>query len=79
MPLPEAAERLRSEVSGTLTATAIAPPAVLGQVVWLATTGGWLALRPADVRDGVRQVSLTPVTAEDLGAAVAPFIAAGVR
>ena len=75
--LPDAPE-LAGIVVGTLRATVVAPPYVIGQVLWLATDAGWLALEPAEVRRGARWATVRPVGPRDLGAAVAPFLAAAL-
>jgi hypothetical protein len=85
LPLPALSEgapepavaALRETVSGSLRATAVAQ-VVLGQVVWLATQQGWVAVEPAHTRAGVRWATLRPVTPEDLGSALAPLLAAGL-
>ena len=69
---------LRDLVVGTLRATVVAPPRVVGQVTWLATAEGWLSLEPAEVRDGARWAVVRPVAPVDLGAAVAPLVAAAL-
>jgi hypothetical protein len=56
----------------------VAPPHVVGLVVWLATAGGWLALEPAEVRDGLRWATVRPVQPDELAAAVAPLLAAAL-
>jgi hypothetical protein len=80
LPLPQVAERpdLRAAIIGRLRATVVAPPSVVGQVIWLATRTGWLSLEPAAVRDGVRWAVVRPVAPADLGAAVAPLVASAV-
>lgn len=79
-PLHEIADHpaLRAAVRGVLRATVVAPPSVLGVVVWLATDGGWLALEPAGVVAGVRWATVRPVEPHALGLAVAPFVALGL-
>lgn len=79
-PLHEIAElpSLRAAVRGALRVTVIAPPTVLGVLVWLATDAGWLALEPAEVRAGVRWATVCPVEPADLGPAVTPFVAMGM-
>jgi hypothetical protein len=69
---------LRASVVGALRATVVAPPHVIGQVVWLATRSGWLAVEPAATRAGVRWATLRPVEPADLGAALAPLVAAAL-
>jgi hypothetical protein len=59
---------------GTLQATVVRPPQVLGRVTWLATAQGWFSLEAAGVRDGVRWVVVEPVEPADLGPALAPAI-----
>jgi hypothetical protein len=78
LPLSAIAEHpeLRETVIGTLRATVVAPPAVVGHVTWLAAAAGWLALAPAGVHDGVRWATVRPAVPDDLGAAVAPLVAA---
>jgi hypothetical protein len=80
LPLTELGARadLHEAVVGTLLATVVAPPAVVGQVRWWATLAGWLALEPGEARDGVRWATVRPVDPHDLGAAVAPLAAAAV-
>jgi hypothetical protein len=80
LPLAEIPARadLQQAVIGMLRATVIAPPAVIGQVVWLATFAGWLWLEPAEARDGVRWAAVRPVKPPDLGAAVAPLVAVAI-
>jgi hypothetical protein len=73
-----ACPELAGAVVGTLRATVVAPPQLVGLVVWLATDAGWLALEPAEVRAGVRWATLRPVQPEDIGAAVAPLVASGL-
>lgn len=75
--IPESGE-LRAAVVGTLRTTVVSPPDIVGQLIWLATTAGWLALEPAEVHDGVRWATVRPVEPADLGAAVAPFVAAAL-
>jgi hypothetical protein len=77
LPAAEIADRpeLRADVKGTLRATVVAPPHVVGQVVWLATAAGWLSLAPAEVRAGVRWATVRPVDPEDIGSAVAALVA----
>ena len=79
-PLTEVTDcaELRTAVRGTLRASVVAPPHVVGQVVWLATAEGWLSLEPAEVRRGVRWAFVRPVTPSELGAAVAPFVASAL-
>jgi hypothetical protein len=76
LPLADLPQRteLRDTV-GVLRATVVAPPAVVGVVSWLATTTGWLALEPAEWRDGVRWAHVRPVQRDEIGAAVAPLVA----
>jgi hypothetical protein len=66
---------LLPEVVGALQATVVVPPLVVGVVVWLATATGWLSIEPAGSEDGVRRAAVRPVQPDDLGAAVAPFVA----
>jgi hypothetical protein len=79
-PLTELAAdaELQALVMSTLRATVVAPPHVLGQVIWLDTRAGWLALEPSEVRNGVRWATTRPVGPADLGACVAPFAAAAL-
>ena len=70
-----AAPELRDGVLGVLRATVVAPPYVVGLVTWLATDAGWLALEPAEVRDGVLWARVRPVHPGDIAAAVAPLVA----
>ena len=53
----------------------VAPPAVVGQVVWLATRTGWLAVEPLESRAGVRWADVRPAQPDEIGAAVAPLVA----
>ncbi|MCU1590294.1 MAG: hypothetical protein JWP11_1550 [Frankiales bacterium] len=80
LPLADVARSpgLVDAVLGTLRATVVAPPHVMGHVVWLATASGWLSLEPAEVRDGVRWAVVRPVAPADLGACVAPFVGAAL-
>lgn len=79
LPLAElTAETLREPVVGRLQATVVAPPHIVGVVIWLATTSGWLSLEPAEVIDGRRWARLRPVQPQDLAAAVAPFVASAL-
>lgn len=80
LPLADVTERpeVRDVVIGRLRATVAAPPRVLGLVLWLATAEGWLAVEPAQVRDGVRWATVRPADPVDLGAALAPLVAAGL-
>jgi hypothetical protein len=80
LPLAEISEHadLRAAVIGILRVNVVAPPDVIGPVVWLATAAGWLALEPADVHRGVRWATVRPVGPDDLGAAVAPLVAAAL-
>lgn len=66
---------LRAAVRGILRTTVVAPPEILGVVVWLATDAGWLALEPAGMRGRDRWATVHPVESADLGAAVAPYVA----
>jgi hypothetical protein len=68
-----AVEELRAAVVGSLRATVVTD-AVLGQVVWLATAGGWLAMEPAPTRCARRWATIRPVQPEDLGPALAPYL-----
>jgi hypothetical protein len=80
VPLDELASvpGLDDIVIGTLHATVVAPPAVLGVVVWLATTAGWLTLDPAEAMAGRRWADVRPVQPDELGGALAPFLAAAL-
>jgi hypothetical protein len=80
LPVSEIAAHpvLRATVAGVLRATVVAPGGVVGQVTWLATASGWLALEPAEARSGVRWAQVRPVEPADLGAAVAPLVAAAL-
>jgi hypothetical protein len=69
---------LRAEVVGALHATVVAPPHVVGRVTWLATPTGWLCLEPAEVHDGVRWAVVRPVRSDEIGAALAPLVAAAL-
>jgi hypothetical protein len=60
-------------VTGTLQATVVAA-GVLGQVRWLATEQGWLAVE-AEQRASGRWASVRPVDADDLGSVLAPSLA----
>jgi hypothetical protein len=64
---------LRAALVGSLRATVVTDR-VVGQVVWLATTDGWLAMEPAQSRGGERWATLRPVQPHDLGAALAPAL-----
>jgi hypothetical protein len=75
LPLDEVPDVLRPLTVGFLRATVVAPPHVLGVVVWVATSHGWVWLQPAQVRRGVRWVDVRPVEPADLAGAVAPDIA----
>lgn len=66
------------DIVGTLRATVVAPPAVLGVVVWLAAADGWLALEPAEVVAGRRWADVRPVQPDELGRALAPYLAAAL-
>ncbi|MDX6198845.1 MAG: hypothetical protein QOJ79_1996 [Actinomycetota bacterium] len=66
---------LRAGVIGSLHATVVAPPSVVGQVVWLATRTGWLAVEPLETRAGVRWADVRPAQPDEIGAALAPLIA----
>ncbi|MEE6258080.1 hypothetical protein [Plantactinospora sonchi] len=48
----------------------------VGQVVWLATDDGWLGIRPAPDGSGRRLVELGPVHRAEIGAWLAPYLAA---
>jgi hypothetical protein len=48
----------------------------VGQVSWLATDAGWIGLRPRADGSAERRVDLVPVRPADLGAEMAPTIAA---
>jgi hypothetical protein len=61
-------------VTGTLQATVVAD-GVLGQVRWLATEQGWLAVEPAEQGAGSRWASVRPVGVHDLGSLLAPALA----
>jgi hypothetical protein len=79
LPLAELAagpvvDGLRTSLVGSLRATVVTD-AVVGQVVWLATADGWLAMEPAQSRGGERWVTLRPVQPHDLGPALAPSLA----
>lgn len=53
---------------------------VVGQVVWLATDdGGWLGLRPEPDGSGRRPVSVRPVTRDQIGTWLAPYLADVLR
>jgi hypothetical protein len=47
----------------------------VGQVVWLATDGGWVGVRPQPPVAGRAVVELVPVRREELGTWVAPYVA----
>jgi len=66
---------LRRLVVGTLHATVVTSAGVVAQLPWLATAEGWLAVTPAEVRDGVRWVHVRAVEADDLSCCLAPWIA----
>jgi hypothetical protein len=78
LPLDEAPVALGEVTVGYLRATVVAPPQVVGVVIWVATPGGWFFLEPAEVIRGVRWARVRPVAPGDLGAAVAPFLAAAL-
>ncbi|MFY1668817.1 hypothetical protein ACN27G_02610 [Plantactinospora sp. WMMB334] len=46
----------------------------VAQVVWLATEGGWLGLRPEPDGSGRRMVSVRPVAREEIGVWLAPYL-----
>ena len=75
LPLDDVPDVLRPLTVGFLRATVVAPPQVLGVVVWVATSHGWVWLQPAQVRCGVRWGDVRPVEPADLAGAVAPDIA----
>lgn len=66
---------LRRLVVGTLHATVVTPDGVIAQLPWLGTAQGWVAVAPAEVREGVRWVQVRPVEADDLSSCLAPWIA----
>jgi hypothetical protein len=76
-----AAQALAAQANGVLHSLVTAPPrpsrpvAVVGQVLWYATPGGWVGLAPQPQPDGRRTVRLSPVEPVDLGAWLAPLIA----
>ena len=55
---------------GSLRATVVAPPDVVGQALWSARDGAWLALQPGG--------ATTAVGATDLGPALAPLVGAAL-
>ena len=77
-----AVERLEAVATGLLqslvfgTASGDAQAMAVGQVVWFATTEGWVGARPEPGPAGERLVRLVPVERIDLGAWVAPLVAA---
>jgi hypothetical protein len=68
-------EALRAAVTGSLRATVVRGTSVVGQVLWLGTDAGWIALEPAEVRDGVRWARARPVGPGHLAPAVAVLVA----
>ena len=84
-PSPDAgstalAAELAERTAGSLSCLVLGPAGDqqlgAGQVSWLATDAGWLGLRPVLDGSPERWVDLVPVTPPDLGAWVAPTVAA---
>lgn len=78
LPLDDVPTALRGTAIGFLRATVLAPPQVVGVVVWVATRAGWLALEPAEVRRGARWARVRPVVPADLASCLAPLVAAAL-
>jgi hypothetical protein len=68
-------EALRATVTGSLRATVVKGRSVIGQVLWLGTAAGWVALEPGEVRDGVRWATARPVGPHHLASSVAVLVA----
>lgn len=68
--------RLRGRTTGTLQATVVAGSELVGCVPWVWDGAGWTGLEALPSRAGRPWVRLVPVTPADLGAWVAPLLAA---
>lgn len=70
--------RLQGRALGTLQATVLSAARLVGSVTWLWDGAGWVGLEALPSRSGRPWVRLSPVLPADLGAWVAPLVAAAV-
>lgn len=74
----ELADRVSEQTVGVLRCVVSGPTAdgvALGQIMWLATGHGWIALRPDPGPSGERMVVLQPVARDRIGVWLAPYLA----